>query len=195
MRFNVMTRQLRVNQYPLKAHLNSFLCFPLPVYPPILLSLWQPIIVPPLCRELICRNSRTAYCDHLVNTPIILSASAPHPTVEMTASAWQFNLVITDEGYHASTRICQPVLTYFYVPRERERDAAGARPSIHPFELQQCLVSSSSRPLLGGEMLPLVYVTLSVLLQHRHTYKHTLFSLVCLWGKLFLLCHSTVFTT
>lgn len=44
--------------------------------------------VPPFSahRELICRNVCAALCDHSVNTPIILSASASryHPAVEMT---------------------------------------------------------------------------------------------------------------
>lgn len=65
-----------------------FLSAPLPVYPPIFLLYLSDStnIVPFLLWELICRNIPAAQCDHLVNTPIILSASASpsHPAVEMT---------------------------------------------------------------------------------------------------------------
>ncbi|KAI9530963.1 hypothetical protein NQZ68_000454 [Dissostichus eleginoides] len=43
-----------------------------------------------------------------------------------------------------------------------QRDACGARPGAHPSRLKRRLLSSSSPPVLWGEMLPLVYVTLSV---------------------------------
>lgn len=41
-----------------------------------------------------------------VNTPIILSAlaSPSHPAMEMTQWVWHFNLLVTDVGYHGSSR-------------------------------------------------------------------------------------------
>lgn len=81
----------------------------------------SPNIVPPLRRELICRNSPAAHCDHLVNTPIILSASASpsHPAVEMTPRGWQFNLPITDGSYHG--RASAPALSCWllFLPAKR----------------------------------------------------------------------------
>lgn len=120
--------------------------------------------VPHLCWELIWRNSLVALCDHPVNTPIIFSTSAPYPAMEMIPSSWQFNLSITDEGYHACTHALSPFPVDFYsLPTKRKRDAAGARPTIpRSTRLQWRLLSSSSLLVLWGEMLPLVYVTLSV---------------------------------
>lgn len=94
-----------------------------------------------------------------MNTPIILSASASpyHPAMEMTPRGWQFNLPVTDGSYHDSTRT--PALSCWLL--FLLRDAAGARPAVHPSRLQWCLLSSSLL-VLWGEMLPLVYVTLSV---------------------------------
>lgn len=74
------------------------------ILPSFYLSDSPNIVPPPLHRELICRNIPAAHCDHLVNTPIILSASASHPAMEMTPWGWQFNLPVTDGGYHGSTR-------------------------------------------------------------------------------------------
>jgi len=126
-------------------------------------------IVPPLRRELICRNIPAAHCDHPVNTPIILSASASpsHPAEEMTPRGWQFNLPVTDGSYHGSTRLASPFLLTFIFTCQ-ERDAARARPAVHPSRLRRRLLSSSSLPVLWGEMLPLVYVTLSVPRLHIH---------------------------
>lgn len=78
---------LRGRKYP--GRINECIHTVPPVYPPIPLSPWQlrhrsPLSAPH--RELICRNVCAALCDHSLNTPIILSASASryHPAVEMT---------------------------------------------------------------------------------------------------------------
>lgn len=121
--FTVYLSKRKHGKYLLKAHLHTF--FPLPSaclssHPSI--SLTALTLFPHRRRELICQNIHGAHCDHLVNTPIILSASASpsHPAVEMTPRGWQFNLPITDGGYHGGTvRQPFPVDFYFYPPRER----------------------------------------------------------------------------
>ena len=72
------------------------------------------------------------------------------------------------------------LLTFIFTCQER--DAAGARPVVHPSRLQRRLLSSSSLLVLLGKMLPLVYVTLSV----SPLYTCTLLSPVYLSSKLFL---------
>lgn len=74
-----------------------------------------PPVPPSLLRELICRNIPAAHCDHLVNTPIILSASASpsHPAEEMTPRGWQFNLPVTDGSYRGGRGPF--LLTFFFV--------------------------------------------------------------------------------
>lgn len=80
----------------------------------------RPAIVPHLLRELICRNIPTAHCDHLVNTTIILSASLSHPAMEMTQRGWQFNLLVTDDGYHGSTHAPALSCWLLFLPAKRE---------------------------------------------------------------------------
>lgn len=47
------------------------------------------------------------------------------------------------------------LLTFIFTCQDR--DAAGARPPVHPSRLQRRRLSSSSQLVLWGEMLPLVY--------------------------------------
>lgn len=121
---------------------------------------------PPLHRELICRNVPAALCDHLVNTPIILSASASpyHPVVEMTPEG--LTVQFTLNGWQLSRQHpCASLFLLTFIFPCQERDAAGARPAVHPARLPWCLLSSSLL-VLWGEMLPLVYATLSVAPTH-----------------------------
>lgn len=100
----------------------------------------------------------------------------------MTQRGWQFNLPVTDGGYHSNTHAPAFCCWLLFLPAKR--DAAGARPTVHPSRLQRRLLSSSSLPVLWGEMLPLVYVTLSVPL-----------SLVYLRSKLLLHCSPLFFSS
>lgn len=121
---------------------------------------------PPLCRELICRNVPAALGDHSVNTPIILSASASpyHPVVEMTPEG--LTVQFTLNGWQLSRqRPCASLFLLTFIFPCQERDAAGVRPAVHPARLPWCLLSSSLL-VLWGEMLPLVYATLSVTPTH-----------------------------
>ncbi|KAI4824485.1 hypothetical protein KUCAC02_012991, partial [Chaenocephalus aceratus] len=69
-------------------------------------------------------------------------------------------------GKHADPNIAPPspsgVNLPEHSPLHTKRYACGARPAAHPSRLKRRLLSSSSPPVLRGEMLPLVYVTLSV---------------------------------
>lgn len=83
---------------------------------------------PPLHRELICRNVPAALGDHLVNTPIILSASASpyHPVVEMTPEG--LTVQFTLNGWQLSRqRPCASLFLLTFIFPCQERDAAGAR--------------------------------------------------------------------
>lgn len=128
---------------------------------------------PPLSahRELICRNVRAALCDHSVNTPIILSASASryHPAVEMTPEG--LTVQFSRNGWQLSRQrrreqpaSCWLVFIPAAPPPRQQRDAAGAPPAAQPSRRPRCLLPSP--PVLWGEMLPLVYATLSVTPTH-----------------------------
>lgn len=82
----------------------------------------SPAIVLHLLQELICRNIPTADCDHLVNTPIILSASPSHshPAMKMTQRGWQFNLPVTDDCYHGRTHAPAFSCLLLFLPAKRE---------------------------------------------------------------------------
>lgn len=95
-------------------------------------------------------------------------------TVQFTHNGWQLS----------RQHPCASPFLLTFIFTCQVRDAAGVRPAVHPCRLQRRLLSSSSLPVLWGEMLPLVYVTLSV-----PPYTYTLFSPVYLSSKLFLHCH------
>lgn len=95
-------------------------------------------VVPPFSahRELICRNVCAALCDHSVNTPIILSASASryHPAVEMTPEG--LTVQFSRNGWQLSRqrRREQPASCWLLFipaapPPRQQRDAAGAPPA------------------------------------------------------------------
>lgn len=117
--FNTITKQKKTGQ--IAWHTFSLLpSSSLSSHPSI--SLTALTSFPSLHRELICRNIPAAHCDHLVNTPIILSASASasHPAMEMTQRGWQFNLPVTDGGYHGSTRAPALSCWLLFLPAKRE---------------------------------------------------------------------------
>lgn len=121
--FNTITKQKETSQIPFQNILAHIFSPPLCMFilPSFCLS-DSPAIVPNLLRELICCNIPTAHCDHLVNTPIILSVSASpsHPTMGMTPRAWQFNLPVTDDGYHGSTHAPALSCWLLFLPAKRE---------------------------------------------------------------------------
>lgn len=99
------------------------------------------------------------------NSPCLcLSLSSSHGndteglTVQFPRNGWQLS------RQHPCTRPF--LLTFIFTCQER--DAAGACPAVHPSRLQRRLLSSSSLLVLWGEMLPLVYVTLSSPFPYTH---------------------------
>lgn len=154
---------------------------PLPLRLFILPSFYLFDIFPPLLWELICQNIPVAHCDRLVNTPIILSASCLSLSSSRGNDTEGLTVQFTRNGWQLSQRRprASPFLLTFIFTRQA-RDAAGARPDIHPSRLRRRLLSSSPLLVLWGGMPPLVYVTLSV--------PPLTMSLMYWWSKSFLHC-------